>query len=283
VTAVSKEAGTQTAIDWIEKGFIVVSETPAAPDFCSFEKLKSLPEDKKRRFITAEQYHLYPEYSALIKLVKSGIIGEISAVNLLVAHDYHAASLIREFLNTGVEDKFDVTSKDYEFPVVRTLTRRQSFFDGQIENKKRTIAAFDFENGKSAFYDFDSEQYRSPVRKNTLKIQGVRGEIIDRKVYYLDEKNRACESEIIVKTRNVKRKTDNPNFQNIEEVVKIIFEGKKLYASPFGRCGLTQDETAVALLLKKTYDYVTGKAENPYPLEKALSDSYMALKMREDN
>jgi predicted dehydrogenase len=45
VTAVSKEAGTQTAIDWIEKGFTVVSETPAAPDFCSFEKLKSLPED----------------------------------------------------------------------------------------------------------------------------------------------------------------------------------------------------------------------------------------------
>ena len=48
-----------------------------------------------------------------------------------------------------------------------------------------------------AWYDFDSEQYRSPIRKNTLKVQGVRGELIDDCVYYLDENNEGQTGRII--------------------------------------------------------------------------------------
>ena len=53
--------------------------------------------------------------------------------------------------------------------------------------RDRCVAVFEFESGKVAWYDFDSEQYRSPIRKNMIKVQGVRGELINNELYYLDE------------------------------------------------------------------------------------------------
>ncbi len=279
VIAVSKNQGTVVSLEWLERGFTVVQETPAAPDFESLEKLRSLPEALKNRFITAEQYHLYPEYSAVTAIIKTGLIGETFAADISLAHDYHAASLIREFLDISPDEDFSVRAKTYEFPVTKTLTRYEEFFDGHIENSKRTAAVFEFKNGKAAFYDFDSEQYRSPIRRNLLRISGSRGEINGTKVYYLDSEGKGHEGDIVIKSRISERKSDNPNFKIIEEIEKITFEGKTLYEAPFGLCGLSQDETAVALLLRQTGDYVHNKGDNPYPLKKALSDSYMALMM----
>ncbi len=280
VVAVSKSVITEVALSWLERGLTVLSETPAALDFETIDRLKKYS-SQGAKLVIAEQYRLYPEYRAVLSLIKSGIIGEPSCLNISVAHEYHAASLIRAFLNIPVDMKFTVNAKTYEFPTTETLTRYESITDGRIALKKRTAATFEFENGKVAFYDFDSEQYRSPIRKNILKIQGVRGEVIDRKVYYLNEKNEARESELVVESRKVERDSDNPNFKCVEEIEKITFEGKKLYEASFGLCGLSQDETAIATLLQKTRDFAKGSAPSPYPLEEAIQDSYTAILMQE--
>ena len=149
--------------------------------------------------------------------------------------------------------KYSVSSKIYEFPTARTVTRYETFTDGRVEDKKRTVASFEFENGKVAFHDFDSEQYRSPIRKNTLKIQGVRGEIIDHKVYYLDEKNEGKEDEIAFVPTELTQKATEKN--------------------------LSQDEMAIATMMQKMYAYTQGDGANPYPLEEAILDSYMAIMM----
>lgn len=281
VVAVSKSLNATVALEWIEKGFFVLAETPAALDFESLKMLRLLPSEKSSKLIIAEQYRLYPQNRAILSLLKTGLLGTLSCVNISLAHDYHAASLIRAFLDIDENESFEVTSKNYEFPVTKTLTRYENFTDGSIETKQRTVATFEFKNGKVAFYDFDSEQYRSPIRKNTLKIQGTRGEIIDDTVYYLNKKNEPCKSKIYVQTKNIVRDDENPNFKNIEEVEKITFEGKILYEAPFGLCDLSQDETALALLMKKIFDYKNGTGKIPYALKDALQDSFMAIKMRE--
>ncbi len=278
VVAVTKSSMTEVALDWLERGFYVLAETPAALNLESLERLKNLGEEG-RRLIIAEQYRLYPENTAILALLKKGLIGEVSAVNISLAHEYHGASLIRAFLNLSPEEKFSVQSKTYLFPTTETLTRYEKISDGRVADKKRTVATFEFENGKVAFYDFDSEQYRSPIRKNTLKIQGVRGEIIDNKVYFLDQNNEGRESQIQIESRLVKRDRQNPNFQEIEEVEKITFEGEILYQAPFGLCGLSQDETAIASLMYKTYLFSKSQEETPYSLEESIQDSYMAIMM----
>jgi len=81
----------------------------------------------------------------------------------------------------------------------------------------------------------------------------VRGEIIDHKVYYLDEKNEGKEEEIAFTPTGLVQKAAEKN--------------------------LTQDETAISTMMQKMYAYTQGNGVNPYPLEEAIQDSYMAIMM----
>ena len=42
---------------------------------------------------------------------------------------------------------------------------------------------------------------------------------------------------------------------------------------------LSQDETAIATMMQKMHAYTQGDGANPYPLEEAIQDSYMAIMM----
>ena len=279
VAAVSKTTGAETAMRWMDRGFSVLCETPAGLDMETLNKLW-LCHTQGQKLVVAEQYLLYPSYSSLYKLLKNGIIGSVNCLNISLAHEYHAASLIRAFLGISPDMPFSVSSKTYSFPVTETRNRYEEFFDGKVSLKKRTLANFEFANGQVAFYDFDSEQYHSKIRKNTWKIQGTRGEILDGKVVYLNSDNEAEEADLRIESRQIVREFRNPNPEFSEEVTDIYFQDEKLYEPPFGLCGLSQDETAVAQLMLKTAEYAKGIADSPYPLNEALQDAYMAILMK---
>ena len=279
VVAVSKPSGPQVAMNWMDKGFTVLCETPAGSDIDTLNRLW-MRHEQGQKLVIAEQYFLYPYYSSLINLVKTGIIGRINCLNISLAHEYHGASLMRFLLGISPDMSFTVSAKTYEFPVTETRSRYEEFRDGRIADKKRTIAAFEFENGQAAFYDFDSEQYHSKIRKNSYKIQGTRGEILNGKVLYLDHENNVLGAEIQTRIRHIDRDFKNPNPEFAEEVTGIIFQDKQIYKPPFGLCKLSQDEMAVAQLMKMTAEYAKGIAETPYPLDEALQDSYMAILLR---
>lgn len=131
-----------------------------------------------------------------------------------------------------------------------------------------------------AWYDFDSEQYRSPIRKNTLKVQGVRGELIDDCVYYLDENNEGQTGRIITDSNVINTGNSNPNFEKIREIKKISFNNKIIYEPEFGLCGLSEDETAIAVMMKNTAEYSRGNASAPYSMEDALADAYAAILLK---
>ncbi len=280
VTAVSKTVGTEVALRWLERGFTVLAETPAGLDINALERLWDA-HLLGRKLVVAEQYTHYASYSSLLKVINKGLIGEVNSVNISLAHDYHGAGLIRAFLGIPVYAGFTVRGKSYEFPVAETLTRYEEFSDGRMGKSKRTVAVFEFDNGKAAFYDFDSEQYRSPIRRNSYRIQGVRGEITDGRVYYLDGENRGVEAAIVTGSESVPTGYSNPNFRVAKEIRRISLMGETLYEPPFGPCGLSEDETAVALLMKQTAEYSAGRADAPYQLREALQDAYMSILMRD--
>ena len=219
VVAVKKDAICDVSMEWLDRGITVLSETPAALDTDSLNKLYSYYKCGKKQ-VVAEQYREYPNIKASLKLINEGIIGDVSCVNVSLAHEYHGISLIRAFLGVNPGEKYTVSAKTYEFPTTQTLTRYDKFTDGRIAGKKRCVATFEFESGKVAWYDFDSEQYRSPIRKNTLKVQGVRGELIDDCVYYLDENNEGQTGRIITDSHVINTGNSNPNFEKIREIKK---------------------------------------------------------------
>ncbi len=279
VVAVSKGSGPEVAMRWMDRGFTVLCETPAALNIETLNELW-LRHEQGQKLVTAEQYLLYPCYSALLKLVRSGIIGEPDCLNISLAHEYHGASLMRALLGISADTGFSVTAKAFEFPVAETRNRYEEIRDGRIAMKKRVLSTFEFDNGKAAFYDFDPEQYHSKIRRNSYKLRGVRGEISDGHVVYPNAGNDAVEAELRMETKQIKRDFDNPNPEFAEEVTGICFQGEQLYKPVFGLCGLSQDETAAAQLMEKTAEYAKGTAEPPYPLREALQDAYMSILMK---
>lgn len=284
VVAVNKTSICDVSIEWMDRGITVLSETPAALDMDSLKKLYRyhMSDDKTdKKQIVAEQYREYPYNKARINLVNSGVLGDISCLNISIAHEYHGFSLIRAYLGIKPDENYTVSGKIYEFPTTQTLTRYDKFTDGRIAPKKRCVAVFEFEIGKVAWYDFDSEQYRSPIRKNMIKVQGVRGELINNELYYLDENNVGRKETIVTDINKVMTGNGNPNLAQVNEIKKIAFGDKILYEPVWGLRGLSEDETAIATLMCKTAEYSRGQALPPYSLENALADAYAAILLDE--
>lgn len=284
VVAVNKTSICDVSIEWMDRGITVLSETPAALDMDSLKKLYRyhMSDDKTdKKQVVAEQYREYPYNKARINLVNSGVLGDISCLNISIAHEYHGFSLIRAYLGIKPDENYTVSGKIYEFPTTQTLTRYDKFTDGRTAPKKRCVAVFEFESGKVAWYDFDSEQYRSPIRKNMIKVQGVRGEFINNELYYLDENNVGRKETIVTDINKVMTGNGNPNLAQVNEIKKIAFGDKILYEPVWGLRGLSEDETAIATLMCKTAEYSRGQALPPYSLENALADAYAAILLDE--
>ena len=247
VSAVNKSSMSDVVRYWVAKGIPVLSETPAGLDI---DTLKAIRQDVENgaRIQVAEQYFLYPSIKAVIDECKSGTIGEPVSLTISAMHDYHAASVIRRMLDTGLED-VTVTGKTFSMKVTDTRTRYEVLTEGRVVEKEEKHLIMEYADGKTAFYDFMSDQYRSPIRNRYINLRGTRGEIINDTVYYLDKDNlAAC------------KKLDITN--------------------PYGYAGLSEDEAAITgILLGMKEDVDKGK--EVYPMNEALYDAYMGILMCE--
>ena len=280
VVAVDKPHVAQVAAEWLGYGFAVLAETPAATDRETLENLKEL-ERQHAKLVFAEQYRFVPENAAVLKLIDSGLIGTPQSLYLSLAHEYHAASLMRAFLQQSVRSSFTVRAKEWIFPTAETLSRYERFIDGRTADKKRTAALFDYADGTFCLYDFDAEQYRSLIRGTHMRITGSRGEICGNTVRWLDENNTPHCEILKTETRIVKTGDPNPNFESIEEAVSVSLGQKQLYEPEFGLCGLSRDDAAIAHMLGMMKDYAEGRGNPPYPLKEAIADAYTAILLRE--
>ncbi|MCD8121715.1 MAG: Gfo/Idh/MocA family oxidoreductase [Clostridiales bacterium] len=280
VVAVDKPSISRVSMEWISYGFAVLCETPAALEADALCELWRLHRQQRAKLLVAEQYTRFPVYQAMRKILDEDLIGAPDCAVVSLAHEYHGASLIRALLRTGLTP-FRVEGKEHIFLTTETLTRYERVTDGRVTDKKRTTAVFEFENGETAFYDFDSEQYRSPIRKNYVDVRGCRGEMKDNRLYYLDGQNRPQETEIQIGWRLVETSEKNPNLNRFTEITEITCDGRCLYAPPFGLCGLSEDETALALVMADMAAYERGEKEPEYSLREALQDAYMAILLRE--
>lgn len=245
VSAVSKANMFDVCMHWLDMGFAVLSETPISLDA---ERLREVwrRHAAGQKIQVAEQYFLRPDYSPLIRCVESGKIGQPVSVSISAMHDYHAASMIRRLLCMDIEN-FAVTGKNFTFPVTNTKTRYEILTDGAVRPCAQAHLILEYSCGKTAFYDFTSEQYRSPIRNRSINVRGTRGETLDGRVYYLGEDNLPRSGAIRARERPKR---------------------------------LGEDETAITELLRGMERYIKTGAE-VYPMRFALEDAYTAILMAE--
>ena len=279
VVAVDKAHIAAVSIEWIQRGFPVLSETPAAMDIETLQTLWSYHQ-KGCKQIVNEQYLLYPSNFARTRLLSKDLLGPRDYLYLSLAHEYHGASLLRNFLTIPCGTPFSIMAKAFPFNTRETLSRYEHFTDQRTAFKNRSLALFEFEDRKVCLYEFDSEQYRSPIRSSSFKLQGQKGELVNDTLSYLDDRNDPHVIHLCKKSRIVTNDDPNPNLNHFEEIMAIRATDETFYEAPFGLCGLSEDETAMALMMEKMYRYVTGSGEEPYPLKEALEDAYMAILLR---
>lgn len=279
VIAVDKAHMNKTAMHWAEY-LPVLMETPAGTSKEELDRMTSLSLSGAV-ISSAEQYRYYASNAAKSFLIESGLLGVPHVLYLSYAHEYHAVSLMRSWLNLPWDMPFEVSAMSFDFPTAQTLTRTDRFTDGRLAVKKRTLAVFRFENGTVCAYDFDNEQYRSLIRTTVIRVQGSRGELMNETVRWLDERNEPQKESMIIEKRTVHTDSTNPNLREFQEITGIEWQKKKIYEPPYGPAGLSEDETALAVVLEKMGAYAKGSGEPPYSLKEAIADAGAALCMRE--
>lgn len=263
-------------VSWIckmmERGIPVLCETPPGKDIKELNELWKEKERLEGKVQVTEQYFLQPYYSAVQNIIEAGTLGEVSNVNMSAIHGYHAISIFRKFLHLTCEN-CRISGKMFHFPVMKTRDREGWHQTGEMLTGNRMRVDFCFDNGKTAFLDFEDEQYFSPIRSRTWNVQGERGEIWNTRVCYMNEENRPIVEEM---------HREDDGVYNIDgwSHLHISFQGKYVYENPFPGVRLNDDELAVADVLMHMKKYVeTG--EDFYPLKEGLQDAYLNFCMEE--
>lgn len=272
VVAVNKDSIFQVTREWALKGYPVLCETPAAMELGDLQELWRLRTQEGARIQVAEQYFEYPVFHAAIEIAKRGYLGDPYMFNISAVHDYHGASLIRRLLGTGMEN-MKVYGKKYVYPVVETDSRQGFIEDGRVSERERVRLTFEFEGGKTAFYDFNSIQYHSRIRSRHLNVQGVRGELDDWTLRSVGEDNRPREYQMIKEP-----------FETGNGIKEIYMGEELLYRNPFYELGkingLPQDETAIGTLMLGMRRFIEEGTE-AYPLSEGLQDAYVRILMEQ--
>ena len=147
----------------------------------------------------------------------------------------------------------------------------------EFRNKKKgwhnSSVRMEFENGKTAFMDFEGEQYFSQIRTRRWNIRGVRGEINDNTVRFLNASNQPVEQPM--------QRIDVGINNNSEWSHKgIMFLDKQVYQNPYYPARMNDDEIAVASCLSHMKTYVESGTEF-YSLREALQDTYLSFMLEQ--
>ena len=274
VVAVDRASKFAATKQWLEKGFAVLSETPAAETADDLEDLWTLCQ-KGARLQIAEQYIRYPLIAAGLRAIERGLLGDPYAVELSLAHDYHAVSLIRHMLRcaSNAADRpfpaIKLCGKAYDFPVEETGSRCGSITDGSVKQRRRTRVTLEFDSGKAAFYDFDSVQYHSKIRARHINVQGQRGEWNDTVLRYTDASHHPVREELKVWL--------DPSYEILR--TRQLLEMSRIW-KPEVHMEPLQDEYAIATLMLDMRAFLDQGREG-YPLSDALEDTYIWLLMDE--
>lgn len=247
VSAVNKTSMAEVTLHLLSSGQTVVCETPAALNEEDLDSLWTAHLNGGRLFV-AEQYPFFPDMKALIENLDENIIGQRYSLYISRAHEYHAFSLMRAFLDIDSSEQFSIRASSATFPIVRTKDRYKTYTDGSFKDVVRTNAEIVFDNGKTCLYDFEGEQYHSSIRGYSIRVGGDRGEYRDGKFTYLDSENKASEKPLV----------------------------------PY-ECSINEDEWAISCLLKKIgglLKFNRASEEEKNMLSSALQDAYSAILLR---
>jgi predicted dehydrogenase len=270
VTSVPRAVNPDIVADLVRAGAKVLSETPPATDEAGLRALWS-EVGAANAVQVAEQYPMYPGHTARAELVRQGVVGQATNVQVSSTHTYHAIALIRSLLAAHDAGPVRVNATLVHAPLVNPLNRAGWTGDTQAKDATTIFATFDFGDGRSGLYDFTTNQWHNQLRHRRIVIRGSRGEISDDDVVY------ARDAGTIIRSPLVRKQLGHDLNLDGYDTELIAFQGEPVWRNPFLGCRLMDDEIAVGQLLLATARWANDSGPAPYPLAQACQDHLLGL------
>jgi predicted dehydrogenase len=273
VVSVPWQVAPEVTVDLVARGIPVLTETPPAPDVDGLRRLWSKVGDSGLVQV-AEQNPVLPTHAAQLALIKAGVLGEVTSVQLSSTHLYHAASVIRLLLDVGMSP-VTVDARTFSAPLANPVSRAGWSGDAEPKDATTTLATLDFGGGRMALYDFTDNQWQNPLRSNRIVIRGSLGELVDDRVVRLADPLTAVESRLIRRQTGVDRNLEGFALDHLSH------DGAVVYRNPFPGVCLSDEEISIASLLAGMTAWRQGEGEPPYPLAEACQDHLIGLAIGE--
>jgi predicted dehydrogenase len=252
-------------------GHVVLTETPPAPTrerlLSYYRELAGMPVQ------VAEQYRFQPQHAARLSIAGSGRLGRICSTRMSVAHGYHGVSLIRAVLGAGFAP---VTVTGWSIPGSVVPLRGRAGWQQDLTERPspRTVARLDFAGDRTGIYEFESEQYFSPIRPRHIEVYGTHGQIADDAVSYALGPGRVTRADLRRTATGVDGDLDGWFLESVSCGDRIE------WASPYRDARLNDDELAVAELMSRMAHYAAG-GPPVYPLSDGCHDQLISLAIDE--
>lgn len=258
----------ETIVEMVEAGLPVLSETPPAPDLPGLRDLWDTLGDGVSRVQVAEQYQFQPMNAARIAIARSGLLGEPVAAHSWHCHGYHGVSLLRLMLGAS-----GAGATVEGFRSTERLLRRPARTDESVPltpgESSRTMARLSF-GDRYGVFEWDGEQYFSPIRSRGLALRGTRGELSTDTVHWLTTDDRPMSGML---TRHMGGVDGDMSGHTLWSVA---LAGDDVYRNPVAPARLYDDEIAGADMLLRMGDYTRG-GPAVYPLADAAQDHYLSM------
>ncbi|MBK5248873.1 MAG: Gfo/Idh/MocA family oxidoreductase [Actinomycetales bacterium] len=250
----------------------VLAETPPASDL---DGLRALWADVGASGLVqvAEQYLRMPAHAARWALVREGVIGEPTSVQVSSTHLYHAVSMIRHLLGIGFE-RARVDARSFVSPLADPLTFDGWTGDATPQDRATTLATIDFD-GRMGLYDFTQNQWFNPLRARRIVVRGSLGEVVDDKVVRLLDPRTPVESQLMRRQTGIDLNLEGFDLDHIS------LDGRVLWRNDFLGARFSEDDLAVAALLAGMSAWCRGEGPEPYPLAEGCQDHLIALAIEE--
>lgn len=266
VVCTSAEANVSVCDDLVVRGHAVLLETPAGTDEADFARLTELSRSGARIQV-AEQYQYQPLLSARLSVIRSGLLGPIVSARVSVAHAYHGVALIRCALGVkGAE--FSVSAHAHDSSIVRGPDRAGPPTTDDLVPSREVMATMTLD-GRLGVYDWSDDQYFSWVRGLRFTVRGERGELDGETVRFVDSQGAPVEQTLHRVDTGLRGNLEAPGHRG------YLLGDRWVYENPFPSTRWSDDEIAVATVLRRMADYV-GEGIDFYPVTEGIQDARVA-------
>ncbi len=162
IVSVAYNANGEVGLMAVEAGLHVLLETPIAHKLSEADAIIEAARQRQVKVEMAEQFHRRPQEALKLKLLESGLFGEVhSSFSDFAGHGYHGMSVMRSYLGFDAQP-LRVSGMVGHFPLTAHYAYGRDAYDPRDETQEHAMV--EFAGGQIGIFHWTNVAYDSALR-----------------------------------------------------------------------------------------------------------------------